>query len=93
MLLCRLLFHVLPEPVNVLFGTSTNRHSANTELTGNDLSRTPRLCVQQGEASWKQNSVFTQDSSEEPVFRATAELRLYLALSGCCSFNHSMLSF
>lgn len=62
------------------------------ELTGNDLSRTARLRVQQGEVSWKQNSVFTEEPSEELVSHATAEARLYPALSGCCSFNHRMLS-
>lgn len=93
MLRCLLLFYVLPELVNVLFGTSTNRHYTNRELTGNDLSRTPRLCVQHGEVSWKQNAVFTKDSSEELVFHAAAESHLYLVLSGCCSFNHRMLSF
>lgn len=62
------------------------------ELTGNDLSRTARLRVQQGEVSWKQNSVFTEEPSEELVSHAIAEARSYLALSGCCSFNHRMLS-
>lgn len=78
-------FYALPELVNVPFGTSTHRRYTNRELTGNDLSRTSCLCVQRGKVSWKQNSVFTEDSSEELALRATAESRLYLTLSGCCS--------
>lgn len=90
---CLLWFYVLPQLVNVLFGTSTNRHHTNRRLTGNDLSRTTHLCVQQGEMSYKQNSVFTEGLLAELVFCTTAELHLDLALSGCCSFNHRMLSF